>query len=228
MSERKTFNHYKSFWEIKKLLNNKQYVEFDKMLCKVEFLEVHIDDVIFEDATLTILWVSVKHSVKKCIDGYVTKTKFNYNQLKTNEVEAPCYGSTNDLNTTLTLPSQQGEEEEKEQGEEKEQEQCRLENFLSLWKETPFKQIRSLTQTRKTKILKRLEIFTVDEIFESLLEQLNLKDCNWFDIDFLIKNDENCEKVINKKYKDMGKDLFNQPKKTGNSYSDNDYQAGKK
>lgn len=92
----------------------------------------------------------------------------------------------------------------------------KLETFLSLWKETSFSQIRTLSQTRKSKILKRLETFSCDEIFNALKNQESLKDQSWFDLDFLIKNDENCEKVVNEKYKNMGNNGFNnnQPQQT--------------
>ncbi len=202
MSERKTFNHYKSFWEIKKLLSDKQYVEFDKMLCKVEFLELHIDDVEFKDATLSILWVSVKHSVKKCIDGYTTKKRFDYNSLKNNEVDAPCQGSANDLNTMSLLPTQQeeGEEEEKEKEQEKEQEEGPQE-FLSFWQKTPFTKVRSITEKRKKKIRERLKNFNCEDLFKELQSQSYLKDNSWFNIDYVIKSDENWEKVLNHTFK---------------------------
>ena len=84
--------------------------------------------------------------------------------------------------------------------------------FIKKWKETPFKQPRTFTAGRKSKLKTRLKNYKIDELFEKLKSQYNLSNQDWFDIDWILKNDENWEKILNEKFKNMGTGGFNTPK----------------
>lgn len=118
---RKAFNHYYSIHEIKKQLNDSQYLQFDKALCKVQFLEIHIDSVSFKDPLLNLLWVSIKHTIKSNIEGYCSKMKINYESLfdglNDSASDGGCQGSYDG-------GCQQEKEKEKEQYSSK---------FITIW-----------------------------------------------------------------------------------------------
>jgi hypothetical protein len=102
----KAINYYYSFFEVSKELNQKQFYEFNMAIYKVMFFEVHIDNITFSDAMLTILWKSVKHSVRASVEGYCGKKSIPYD----------------DVFNPLTNPldnKQEGQEKEKEKEKEK-------------------------------------------------------------------------------------------------------------
>ena len=75
---RKAFNFYLSFYELMKLLNEVQIADIIMAICKVQFLEIHIDDIEFQDKMTQIVWVGVKHSIKASVDGYCSKMNIDY------------------------------------------------------------------------------------------------------------------------------------------------------
>ncbi len=111
---RKAFNHYANIYEIKKQLNDKQYILFDKALCGVQFLELHIESVSFKDPILTLLWTSIKHTIKSNIEGYCNKMKINYEALFDGHTNPTIKGGTQG-------GSQQEKEKEKGKGKGKEE-----------------------------------------------------------------------------------------------------------
>jgi len=79
--DKKAINYYYSFFEVSKELSQKQFYEFNMAIYKVMFFETHIDDVTFDDAMLTILWKSVKHSIKASVKGYCDKKSIPYDNV---------------------------------------------------------------------------------------------------------------------------------------------------
>jgi len=90
MIQKSTFNHFDTWWEIKKQLTPEQYVEFDKALCKVQFLECHIDDITFEDRTLNLVWIALKHTIKQSLDGFFAKKDITYDEYFKRGSDTPC------------------------------------------------------------------------------------------------------------------------------------------
>ena len=81
MVDKKAINYYKSFYDVSKDLNQKQFYDFNMAIYKVMFFEEHIDEIVFTDKVLNLLWKSVKHSVRASVDGYCTKKGTPYNTL---------------------------------------------------------------------------------------------------------------------------------------------------
>ena len=81
MVEKKAINYYRSFYDVSKDLNQKQFYDFNMAIYEVMFFDKHIDTVIFKDKILSLLWKSVKHSVKSSVDGYCTKKSTPYNDM---------------------------------------------------------------------------------------------------------------------------------------------------
>jgi len=108
--DKKAINYYHSFFEVSKDLNQKQFYDFNMAIYKVMFFETHIDEVSFNDSMLTILWKSVKHSIRASVDGYCTKKSIPYDQ---------CFiPLSNPLDNPLTnKDNEQGEEKGEEQGQ---------------------------------------------------------------------------------------------------------------
>ena len=75
MTQRKAFNFYASYWEQIKLLNDKQKLDIFTAICSVQFLEVNINDVVFNDKTCTLVWTGVKHSIHSSLYGFINKNK---------------------------------------------------------------------------------------------------------------------------------------------------------
>jgi len=75
---KKVMKYYASFYEVSKELDQKQFYEFNNAIFSVMFYEQHIDDVKFEDRMLSMLWLSIKHSLRSSIDGYCSKQKLVY------------------------------------------------------------------------------------------------------------------------------------------------------
>jgi len=106
---RKAFNFYQSYWEQIKLLNDKQKLEIFNAICKVQFLEVNIEDITFNNNILNIVWVGIKHSIDTSLKGFLSKQKALGNDIKApltkGGIEAP-------------YQQVQGEEQEEVKGEE--------------------------------------------------------------------------------------------------------------
>jgi len=79
--DKKAINYYHSFFEVSKDLTQKQFYDFNMAIYKVMFFETHIEEVSFKDQMLTILWKSVKHSIRASVDGYCTKKSIPYDDV---------------------------------------------------------------------------------------------------------------------------------------------------
>ena len=81
MIEKKVINYYLSFYDVSKDLSEKQFYQFNMAIFKVMFFEEHIDNITFEDKTLSILWKSVKHSIQASVKGYCDKKNIPYDDI---------------------------------------------------------------------------------------------------------------------------------------------------
>jgi len=81
MENKLSIKYYRSFYEISKELNQKQFYEFNIAVCGVLFYEKHIDNIQFKDNLLQMLWISIKHSIKASINGYCSKKNIDYDSL---------------------------------------------------------------------------------------------------------------------------------------------------
>ncbi len=78
---RKAFNFYASYDDVMLELNDKQLVLFIKALRDVQFLRKHIDEIVFDDKLLSILWKSTKYQISKQVEGYCNKNHIDYKAL---------------------------------------------------------------------------------------------------------------------------------------------------
>ena len=109
MIEKKVINYYLSFYDVSKDLSEKQFYQFNMAIFKVMFFEEHIDNITFEDKTLSILWKSVKHSIQASVKGYCDKKNIPYD-----DIFEPL---SNPLDNPLTNNANEKEKEkEKEKG----------------------------------------------------------------------------------------------------------------
>jgi len=75
---RKACNFYRSHYEQTKLLNKTQKCDIFTAICEVQFLEKHIDDIVFINKITQLVWIGIKHSLLTSIDGYCSKMKIDY------------------------------------------------------------------------------------------------------------------------------------------------------
>lgn len=75
---RKAFNFYRSYYDVIEDLEDKHIPKFIKTLMQVQFLEIHIDKVVFDDKFSSIVWKSIKHSIHKQIEGYCNSIREDY------------------------------------------------------------------------------------------------------------------------------------------------------
>lgn len=116
---RNQYTFYKSFDDVAQELNDIQLAKYVRTLNDVQFLRVKIDDVIFDDPILNIVWKSQKHSIETSIKGYLDSQK-NKN------VKNPYIGVYGDTDNPYEGVAKQGQVKEQEQGQVKEQEQVQL------------------------------------------------------------------------------------------------------
>ena len=76
---KKAFSFYRSYYEQLQHLSNEQIANIVMTICKVQFLELHIDDVKLEDKMSKLAWAGIRHSLQKSIDGYCSKMGIDYN-----------------------------------------------------------------------------------------------------------------------------------------------------
>jgi len=96
------------------MLNDKQYAAMSRAINEVMFFDRHIDDVTFDDKMLSVIWVSIRHSLEASISGFISKNKITYNQALSTPTKGACQGATKGA-------CQQGEGEVQEKGKEKEE-----------------------------------------------------------------------------------------------------------
>jgi len=68
---RQQFPFYKSFDDIVEDLTDAQLAKYIRTLLDVQFLRVKIDEVMFKDKMLNLVWKSQKHSINKSINGFL-------------------------------------------------------------------------------------------------------------------------------------------------------------
>lgn len=193
ISKRKAFNFYKSHWEQIKMLNEKQQLSIFKAICQVQFLEVNINDIRFEDNLTMIVWTGVVHSLHTSIKGFISKQK----GLKKEVIIPLSKGLYKEgVNTPTQAPCTEGEEKGEEKGKEEEEEQEQHVNVMS-----------------KKLFSDEIKNFTVS-LFKyfssSVIEKLKPSQKNkWFDtVDKLIRLDKYTKEEIEKAVKNATKDQF--------------------
>ena len=55
------------------MLTKNQRLEIFEAICSVQFLEINIDEITFEDKVCNLVWVGIKHSIRTSLDGYVSR-----------------------------------------------------------------------------------------------------------------------------------------------------------
>ena len=78
---KKKINYYKSFYDVSKKLNQKQFYEFNMAIYDVMFFEKDIESISFSDNIVELLWSSIKHSLISSIEGYCSKQNIDYKGL---------------------------------------------------------------------------------------------------------------------------------------------------
>jgi hypothetical protein len=114
---RQAFNFYKSFDDVFNMLSEKQSGTLIKSILDVQFLRVHVDDIVFKDVMVSMAWAGMKQSVLKQVDGFCKANSIPYNT----ELFAPKANNqpTYEVNNQPTPKQEKGEVQV--QGEEKEQ-----------------------------------------------------------------------------------------------------------
>ncbi len=103
---RKAFSFYRSHYEQMKMLNKTQLADLTIAICEVQFLEVNIEDIKFDDTLTQIVWIGIKHAVDASVMGYVNAK---------GDISAPLAGGSKDFSKTPEQEKgeEKGEEEEK-------------------------------------------------------------------------------------------------------------------
>jgi len=105
---RKAFSFYRSHYEQMKLLDKTQVANITLAICEVQFLEVNIDDIFFDDKMTQLVWTGIKHGVDASVKGYTNKK---------GNVSTPLARGSENVSTPLEQGEGEGEGEEKEEGE---------------------------------------------------------------------------------------------------------------
>jgi len=90
------FKLYKTIHETTKMLDNTQHGILMKAVQGVQFYELHIDSIFFEDNMIQMAWASAKVQIKKQIDGYCSKKKICYDGIFEGATKDPYQGATKD------------------------------------------------------------------------------------------------------------------------------------
>ena len=76
---KKRFYFYKSYWDIYKELNNlEDKNELIEIINKVQFLEVHVDNVKPSNYQIKLIYSSIKHSLETSVRGYCSRLGIEY------------------------------------------------------------------------------------------------------------------------------------------------------
>lgn len=178
---RKAFNHYRNIYDIKKQLSDKQYLLFDKALCGVQFLEKHIESIAFEDAILTLLWTSIKHTLKSNVEGYCNKMQIDYESLFDGHTNTTLLGG---YEGGTQGGSQQGEEKEEGKGKEQKVKPTLLSKYIDSKKKCSDSEIAIVEDfiNYRKEIKKPLKTITPLKTYINVLTELHnlgykYKDC---------------------------------------------------
>lgn len=114
---KKVINYYASFYEVSKMLDQKQFYKFNNAIFSVMFYEEHIDNITFNDKLLTIAWSSVKHSLQASLDGFCSKHQIDYEATLSKGLDKGVVkGLTNNVNDK---EKEKDNDKEKGKGKEK-------------------------------------------------------------------------------------------------------------
>ena len=137
IAEKKGYVFYRSYYDILNCLDDASYVQLSKAIHAVMFFDADIEAIKFENPMLNISWVSIKHSLKQSINGFLSKNKLQYGDILKNAANPyeplshpPCQGGYQggaeppyQAPTQAPCPQGEGEGQEKGKGEEEGQEQ---------------------------------------------------------------------------------------------------------
>jgi hypothetical protein len=163
---RKTFNFYRSYWNVANELNDKDRLAFYDALMKRQFTGVETD----LEGMVKFAYLSQKHSIDRQIEGYENKTK--------EPLQDPTEGGTQG---GIKAPTVQLKEKEKEK--EKEESiivpfQERVNKFLNWFNAEftkhgkPQTKFRTLNNQTENNLKKLLDKYTTDEwslAFENMI-----------------------------------------------------------
>jgi Cys-tRNA synthase (O-phospho-L-seryl-tRNA:Cys-tRNA synthase) len=166
---RKTFNFYRSYWNVANELNDKDRLAFYDALMKRQFTGVETD----LEGMVKFAYLSQKHSIDRQIEGYENKTK--------EPLQDPAEGGTQG---GIKAPTVQLKEKEKEK--EKEESiivsfQERVNKFLNWFNAEftkhgkPQTKFRTLNNQTENNLKKLLDKYTTDEwslAFENMINNV--------------------------------------------------------
>jgi hypothetical protein len=166
---RKTFNFYRSYWNVANELNDKDRLAFYDALMKRQFTGVETD----LEGMVKFAYLSQKHSIDRQIEGYENKTK--------EPLQDPTEGGTQG---GIKAPTVQLKEKEKEK--EKEESiivpfQERVNKFLNWFNAEftkhgkPQTKFRTLNNQTENNLKKLLDKYTTDEwslAFENMINNV--------------------------------------------------------
>jgi len=145
MNNRKSINFFQSYYDISKELDDKPRLEWYDTIMKIQFLEIHIDDIEIKNKELKLLFISIKHSLKSSIEGYCHRKKLNYSELFKPHNSGTHEGGHQGA-------SQGGHEQEEEQEKEKEkEEQTKKPNEFDVFIDALKKTVPHKSKVTKTK-----------------------------------------------------------------------------
>jgi len=164
---RKTFNFYRSYWNVANELNDKDRLAFYDALMKRQFTGVETD----LEGMVKFAYLSQKHSIDRQIEGYENKTK--------EPLQDPTEGGTQG---GVEAPTVQLKEKEKEKEEyTKVPFQERVNKFLNWFNAEfvkhgkPQAKFRTLNNQTENNLKKLLDKYTTDEwslAFENMINNV--------------------------------------------------------
>ena len=161
---KKKINYYKSFYDVSKKLNQKQFYEFNMAIYDVMFFEKDIESISFSDNIVELLWSSIKHSLTSSIEGYCSKQNIDYKGLFNTLSKGVDKGVTNNAN-------EKEKEKEKEKDNVKDKDNDNVKDivaYLNLKANTNYK-----ASSEKTRSLIKARInegFTLED-FKTVIDK---------------------------------------------------------
>lgn len=163
---KKKINYYKSFYDVSKKLNQKQFYEFNMAIYDVMFFEKDIESISFSDNIVELLWSSIKHSLTSSIEGYCSKQNIDYKGLFNTLDKGVDKGVTNNANV-----KEKEKEKDKEKDNVKEKDNDNIKDivaYLNLKANTNYK-----ASSEKTRSLIKARInegFTLED-FKTVIDK---------------------------------------------------------
>jgi len=163
---KKKINYYKSFYDVSKKLNQKQFYEFNMAIYDVMFFAKDIESISFSDSIVELLWSSIKHSLTSSIEGYCSKQNIDYKGLFNTLDKGVDKGVTNNANV-----KEKEKEKDKEKDNVKEKDNDNIKDivaYLNLKANTNYK-----ASSEKTRSLIKARInegFTLED-FKTVIDK---------------------------------------------------------